>query len=179
MSTAGSPRGLIRSTCERPIRCWQNWPDIVSDKFGMRPLAAHCHLGPGTLYQQCGLWGQGAERTRYRPRDVPRDGDDVLAGEGGDIAGGDDRATWVNHVTHRQFVQGVGFAGLALLAGCGRLLRRGQAKPDRKAAALCRELDKWWAALWTFAGSEGVEPTNNVAERALRPAVLWRKGSFG
>jgi transposase len=26
---------------------------------------------------------------------------------------------------------------------------------------------------------EGAEPTNNVAERALRPAVLWRKGSFG
>ena len=26
---------------------------------------------------------------------------------------------------------------------------------------------------------EGVEPTNNAAERALRPAVLWRKGSFG
>ena len=25
----------------------------------------------------------------------------------------------------------------------------------------------------------GVEPTNNVAERALRPAVLWRKGNFG
>jgi transposase len=24
-----------------------------------------------------------------------------------------------------------------------------------------------------------VEPTNNAAERALRPAVLWRKGSFG
>ena len=22
-------------------------------------------------------------------------------------------------------------------------------------------------------------PTNTVAERALRPAVLWRKGSFG
>ncbi len=26
---------------------------------------------------------------------------------------------------------------------------------------------------------EGVEPTNNVSERALRPVVLWRKGSFG
>jgi transposase len=26
---------------------------------------------------------------------------------------------------------------------------------------------------------EGVEPTNNGAERALRPATLWRKGSFG
>ncbi len=27
--------------------------------------------------------------------------------------------------------------------------------------------------------AEGAEPTNNVAERAPRPAVLWRKGSFG
>jgi transposase len=25
----------------------------------------------------------------------------------------------------------------------------------------------------------GAEPTNNRAERALQPAVLWRKGSFG
>ena len=58
-------------------------------------------------------------------------------------------------------------------------MRRGQASPDRKAAGLCRELTKRWPALWTFARVEGVEPTNNVAERALRPAVLWRKGSFG
>jgi transposase len=61
----------------------------------------------------------------------------------------------------------------------GRLLRRGHANPDRKAAALCHELSKWWPALWTFARVDGVEPTNNGAERALRPAVLWRKGSFG
>ena len=54
-----------------------------------------------------------------------------------------------------------------------------QKNPDRQAAGLCRELTKWWPALWTFARVEGVEPTNNVAERALRPAVLWRKGSFG
>ncbi len=26
---------------------------------------------------------------------------------------------------------------------------------------------------------EGAEPTNHGAERALRPAVLWRQGSFG
>ena len=26
---------------------------------------------------------------------------------------------------------------------------------------------------------EGVEPTNNEAERCIRGAVLWRKGSFG
>jgi transposase len=40
-------------------------------------------------------------------------------------------------------------------------------------------LTTWWTALWTFARVDGVEPTNNSAERALRPAVLWRKGSFG
>jgi transposase len=66
-----------------------------------------------------------------------------------------------------------------LQARLGRLLRRGQENPDRKAAALCRQLTKWWPALWTFAWVDGVEPTNNVSERALRPAVLWRKGSFG
>jgi transposase len=66
-----------------------------------------------------------------------------------------------------------------LQARLGRLLRRGQKNPDRKAAALCRELRKWWPALWTFARVEDVEPTNNVSERTLRPAVLWRKGSFG
>jgi transposase len=68
---------------------------------------------------------------------------------------------------------------IPLQARLGRLLRRGQENPDHKAAALCRELSKWWTALWTFARVDGVEPTNNVAERALRPAVLWRKGSFG
>src|SRR5829696_1658462 len=68
---------------------------------------------------------------------------------------------------------------IPLQARLGRLLRRGQESPDRKAAALSRELSKWWRALWTFARVEGVEPTNNVAERALRPAVLWRKGSYG
>ena len=52
-------------------------------------------------------------------------------------------------------------------ARLGRLLRRGQESPDRKAAGLCRELTKWWPALWTFARVEGVEPTNNVSERTL------------
>jgi transposase len=68
---------------------------------------------------------------------------------------------------------------IALQARVGRLLRRGQENPDHKTAGLCRELAKWWPALWAFARVEGVEPTNNGAERALRPSVLWRKGSFG
>jgi hypothetical protein len=33
--------------------------------------------------------------------------------------------------------------------------------------------------LWTFLEVEGVEPTNNASERALRHAVIWRKLSFG
>src|SRR5262249_54524492 len=56
---------------------------------------------------------------------------------------------------------------IPLQARLGRLLRRGQANPDRKAAGLCRALTKWWPALWIFARMQGVEPTNNVAERAL------------
>lgn len=47
------------------------------------------------------------------------------------------------------------------------------------AGAVCGNLLDSWPALWTFAHVDGVEPTNNAAERALRPAVLWRKGSFG
>jgi transposase len=46
-------------------------------------------------------------------------------------------------------------------------------------SSLCQELLRLWDALWTFAEVAGIEPTNNAAERALRPAVLWRKGSDG
>jgi transposase len=48
-----------------------------------------------------------------------------------------------------------------------------------KTAATCRELLAREAALWTFVRVEGIEPTNNSAERHLRHAVLWRKVSFG
>ena len=43
----------------------------------------------------------------------------------------------------------------------------------------CRRLLKIESALWTFVYTVGVEPTNNAAERALRPAVIWRRTSFG
>jgi len=59
------------------------------------------------------------------------------------------------------------------------LLEAGQASPSAKAAGLCRALLALWPALWTFTSVPGVEPTNNAAERAVRPAVLWRKQSFG
>jgi len=59
------------------------------------------------------------------------------------------------------------------------LLEAGQQHEVAKVAGLSRQLLKLWPALWTFVSVPGVEPTNNAAERALRPAVLWRKGSFG
>ena len=48
-----------------------------------------------------------------------------------------------------------------------------------KTAGTCRAILKRREALWTFVQVAGVEPTNNTAERAIRPGVLWRKGSFG
>jgi hypothetical protein len=43
----------------------------------------------------------------------------------------------------------------------------------------CRQLLKAEPALWLFVTVEGLAPTNNAAERAIRPAVLWRRVSFG
>jgi transposase len=44
---------------------------------------------------------------------------------------------------------------------------------------MARNLLKVWPALWTFAAVQGVQPTNNHAERALRGAVIYRKLSLG
>ena len=43
----------------------------------------------------------------------------------------------------------------------------------------CADMLAHKAVLFTFARHPGVEPTNNHAERALRPFVLWRKTSYG
>ena len=51
--------------------------------------------------------------------------------------------------------------------------------PFAKTVRTCQQLLKVEPALWTFVFALGVEPTNNAAERALRPAVIWRKTSFG
>ena len=50
---------------------------------------------------------------------------------------------------------------------------------DRKFARFCTRLRTDYLHLWTFVDTEGVEPTNNHAERVLRRAVLWRRRSFG
>jgi len=60
-----------------------------------------------------------------------------------------------------------------------RLLEAGSTCGVPKTEGMCREILKLRQALWTFVHLAGVEPTNNTAERAIRPGVLWRKGSFG
>ena len=60
-----------------------------------------------------------------------------------------------------------------------RLLEAGSRCGVPQTAGTCRDILKRREALWTFVQVEGVEPTNNAAERSIRPGVLWRKGSFG
>ena len=66
-----------------------------------------------------------------------------------------------------------------LQARIGRLLRMGTRRRHAQTRHTCANILKVEAALWTFVATEGVEPTNNAAERALRRAVLWRRRSFG
>jgi transposase len=59
------------------------------------------------------------------------------------------------------------------------LLERGRAAKLKLISGSCEDMLEHRAALWTFVDNEGVEPTNNHAERELRAFVLWRKRSFG
>jgi transposase len=59
------------------------------------------------------------------------------------------------------------------------LLLRGKYSGNARLRGFCEELDARREHLWTFTRVPGIEPTNNTAERALRPAVIYRKLSFG
>ena len=48
-----------------------------------------------------------------------------------------------------------------------------------KSQALANDFLRRFPTIWTFLSVEGVEPTNNLAERGLRPAVIFRKLSGG
>jgi transposase len=59
------------------------------------------------------------------------------------------------------------------------VLQAGVATGVKKTTGLCQHLLKREPSLWLFATVPGLDPTNNLAERMLRPAVIWRKKSFG
>src|SRR5262249_10567284 len=54
-------------------------------------------------------------------------------------------------------------------------LQRGSGCDCAKTAATRGELLRLWDCLWTFTRVDGVSPTNNAAERALRHTVIWRR----
>lgn len=61
----------------------------------------------------------------------------------------------------------------------GELLEQGSyTDPALKAVRFCKNLLENFNALWTFLEIDNVEPTNNHAERSLRPSVIWRKKYF-
>jgi transposase len=60
-----------------------------------------------------------------------------------------------------------------------RWLAAGQTCGVPKTEGTCRDILKRRQALGTCVRHEGVESTNNAAERAIRPGGLWRQGSFG
>jgi transposase len=57
------------------------------------------------------------------------------------------------------------------------LLLRGYS--NARTHGFCKELVEHKNNLWTFVDVDGIQPTNNAAEQALRHAVIWRKLSFG
>jgi transposase len=59
------------------------------------------------------------------------------------------------------------------------LLQLGTFIDQTKTAKTCHNILKLAEALFNFVDHEGIDPTNNAAERALRRGVLWRKRSFG
>lgn len=59
------------------------------------------------------------------------------------------------------------------------LLFAGTISSHSKTRNTCSKIVKLELSLWTFSRIEGIEPTNNQAERALRRAVMWRRKSFG
>lgn len=66
-----------------------------------------------------------------------------------------------------------------LALGIVESLIQGAGCRNAKTAGSCAHMLGLQEALWTFVFIEGVEPTNNFAERIVRAAVLWRRTSFG
>jgi transposase len=79
---------------------------------------------------------------------------------------------WIDRVSLQQGLLPIRYA-------MRQQLQEGAGSTYPKIAGFSRELLTHWDALWTFGQVEGIEPTNNAAEQALRHAVLWRKSSFG
>jgi transposase len=68
---------------------------------------------------------------------------------------------------------------LAVQRRVNALLEEGASSSCAKTQRTCLRLLQNQHALWTFVYKDGLEPTNNIAERAIRRPVIIRKTSFG
>ena len=66
-----------------------------------------------------------------------------------------------------------------LSEGASYPIADGEKTPLAKTVRTCQQLLKVEPAFWLFVTVAGIEPTNNAAEQAIRPAVLWRRSSYG
>ena len=67
----------------------------------------------------------------------------------------------------------------AAVESLGEVLLDGSYSRDAVLSRYCQRLQEKFPMYWLFTSAEGVEPTNNHAERVQRRAVLWRRKSFG
>lgn len=79
------------------------------------------------------------------------------------------------HVDRQSLVK----KSVPIRARMNRCLQGYELSTDPDVARAARGLLKHWNHLFTFLDHQGVEPTNNSAERGIRPAVQWRKICFG
>lgn len=79
------------------------------------------------------------------------------------------QACWPIRLAFEQILERV------VALGC----QKGEKTPWARTVRTCRQLQKQSQAFWTFLEQQGIEPTNNTAERALRHAVIQRKVSHG
>ena len=85
----------------------------------------------------------------------------------------------IQRSTFKQYVRGLRRNIRSLLEqGANYEAKKGEKSPRAQTASTCRSLLKVEPALWTFNQVE-IESSNNRAERAIRPVVVWRKVCYG
>ncbi len=96
----------------------------------------------------------------------------------------DEQAKAMFHQWHRYKSQELAWeefqqAVLPIAKEFREILYQGGGSHDSKLRRQCLSLHAHHENLWRFLCNQGVEPTNNAAERALRGPVIYRKLSFG
>jgi transposase len=127
-------------------------------------------------YGVYGQWGPGRQSCRAhlirRARGLSERQDPELAGFGRRVL------TELQRLVHWAQAPPTAGAVQTWYARMVQLLNQARTRQD-DAGTLARTLERAMASLWTFVVEEGVDPTNNRAERALRFAVLWRRMMHG